>query len=250
MPIIDLRFRISSHTATNRGKECKPSLLLTPLDEGDTELTPLEQGEHHLSHSDDSSDPGLEPQEYCQQMVDSMVEENKALLKEQDEIVPKFHKLKEELVMAAKSCNEIQHTHEGIKSQLLKQRECIQVLAALLGINPPTIHPKAGNVPLTAAPAAATVVSAENAQRKGEKPPFLPADCPEISQGHVALKESESSSEKEEQLLPRCAPQVDWGLPSQCPGTSRHMLANSVRVLNPSTQQSSQMPGRLQQSPG
>jgi hypothetical protein len=59
------------------------------------------------------------------------------------------------------------------------------MLAALLGINLPAIHPKAGNVSLTAAPVAATEVSADNAQRKGEKSPFLPADCPEVRQGHV-----------------------------------------------------------------
>jgi hypothetical protein len=102
--------------AANKGKECEPSSLLTPLDEGDTGSSPLGQGNCHLSHSDDSPDPELEPQEYCQWMVDSMVEENEALLKKQDKIAPKFCKLKEKLVAAAKSHDEIQHAHKGIKS--------------------------------------------------------------------------------------------------------------------------------------
>jgi hypothetical protein len=57
-------------------------------------------------------------------MVDSLVKENDTLLKEQDELAPKFQKLEEELAAAAKSRDDICRAHEGIKSRLLEQREC------------------------------------------------------------------------------------------------------------------------------
>ena len=235
--------------AAGKGKEPEVASPLTPLDVRDLESSPSIQGKRRPSHSDDDPLTSIDPQALHQEMVDSLVKENDILLKEQDELAPKFQKLEEELAAAAKGRDEIRRAHEGIKSRLLEQRERIHLLAALLGVDTPSIHPEAGNVPLTAAPAAVAAGAAAGKSRKDGRLPVPPADL--VGQGPSALEESDSSSDEEELMPPpRRALQVEWGVPKLRPDASRPTPVQGVRVTNPNSQRASQTPGRSQQSPG